>query len=403
MALQRILSAAALSLAALPSYAIAQSPASPPAFDRTAWKADYERLKLALAQDYANLDWQVERRGLNLARADQIVSEMLDRAQDDTAAILAMVKLIDWFRDPHLQLEPGRAPIATTSTPRESDVTSVPSQPSTCDEAGYRDGRAATRLPYAKAPGWTELSAAPFQSGLIGDIGIIRIPAFGEDQYLGACKTIAKAGLDSRALQLATRAELNRQLLVLVAALKAKGMKRLAIDISRNGGGSEWSSEAVTLFATGRLQRTEPRRGGPTCDRSTIWKGEKPACSAYKSPPATEWVEGKPAWTGPLAILADGRTASAAEEFTSWLRDNGKAVIGGERTFGAGCGYIDGGAAFQFTAVSMHLMIPNCSRFTRDGTNEIEGQAPDLSIDWQQLKPEDVPATLDALFALEKA
>lgn len=403
MALQRILSAAALSLVVLPSFAIAQSPASPPAFDRTIWKADYERLKLALAQDYANLDWQVERRGLNLARADQMVSEMLDRAQDNTAATLAMVKLIEWFQDPHLQLEPGPAPSANPSTPSASDVAGVSSPPSACDKAGYRDGRAVTRLPYASAPGWTELSAAPFQSGLIGDIGIIRIPAFGEDQYLGACKTVAKAGLDSRALQLATRAELNRQLLTLVAALKAKGMKRLAIDISRNGGGSEWSSEAVTLFANGRLQRTEPRRGGPTCDRSTIWKGEKPTCSPYKAPPTTEWIEGKPAWTGPLAILADRRTASAAEEFISWLRDNGRAVMGGERTFGAGCGYIDGGAAFQFTAVPMHLMIPNCSRFTRDGINEIEGQAPDLTIDWQQLEPEAVPAALDALFALKKA
>ena len=62
---------------------------------------------------------------------------------------------------------------------------------------------------------------------------------------------------------------------------------------------------------------------------------------------------------------------------------------------------MDGGAAYQFTAVSMHLKIPNCSRFTRDGTNEIEGQAPDLPIDWQQLKPEDVPTQLEALFALK--
>ena len=392
-----------MSLAALASTAIAQSPATPPAFDRTAWKADYERLKLVLAQDYANLDWQVERRGLNLARADQIVSEMLDQARDDTAATLTMVKFVDAFRDPHLELGPGPAPGTKTSTANTSDVVGVSSPPSDCNEAGYRDGRAATRLPYSSAPGWTEVSATPFQSGLIGDIGVIRIPAFGEDQYLDACKAVAKAGLDSRALQLATRAELNRRLATLVTELKVKGMKRLAIDLSRNGGGSEWSSEAVTLFASGRLQRTEPRRTGSTCDRSMLWKGEKPACSAYKNPPATEWIEGKPVWRGPLAVLADRRTASAAEEFISWLRDNGKAVMGGEQTFGAGCGYIDGGAAFQFTAAPMHLKIPNCSRFTRDGTNEIEGQAPDLIIDWQQLKPEDVPATLNALFALKKA
>ena len=372
------------------------------AFDRTSWQSDYTRLKVALAQDYANLDWQVERRGLNLARADEMVSAMLDRASDDTAATLAIVKLVEAFRDPHLQLNPGPAPAGATLVPRSSEVTGPATLPSSCEQSGYADGRPTTRLPYPLAPGWTEISAAPFQAGLIGDIGIIRIPAFGEDQYLAACEAVKRSELEGRDLQLATRAELNRQLAALVEKLKSKGMRRLAIDLSRNGGGSEWSSEAAMLFAEGRLHRTQPRQVGPTCDRTPIWKGGKPGCTAYKAPSATEWLEGKPIWTGPLAILADRRTASAAEEFIVWLRDNGKAVIGGERTFGAGCGYIDGGATFQFTAVPMHLMIPNCSRFTSDGINEIEGQAPDLAIDWQQIKRDDVPAVLDALFALER-
>jgi len=49
----------------------------------------------------------------------------------------------------------------------------------------------------------------------------------------------------------------------------------------------------------------------------------------------------------------------------------------------------------------MYLMIPNCSRYTADGTNEIEGQKPDLAIDWATTTPADMPATLDALFALK--
>lgn len=387
-------------LAAVTLLAASLFPGAVQAYDKAAWQVDYARLKQALAQDYANLDWQVERRSLNLARADDMISAMLNRAENDTAATLAIVKLVEAFRDPHLQLGAGRPPDGTTLVPRASNAAGPSALHSVCD--GYADGRATTRLPYAAAFGWTEISAAPFQAGLIGDIGIIRIPAFGEDQYLKACKAVAKDGLSGRELQLATRAELNRQLASLVATLKAKGMQRLAIDLSRNGGGSEWSSEAATLFAAGKMQRTEPRRVGPTCDRAAIWKGEKPSCSAYMGPPTIEQIEGKPVWTGPLAVLADRRTASAAEEFISWLRDNGKAVMGGERTFGAGCGYIDGGAAFQFTAVPMHLMIPNCSRFTRDGINEIEGQAPDRAIDWQQLTPEQVRPALEALFALKK-
>jgi hypothetical protein len=371
-----------------------------PAFNRDAWKADFERLKLALAQGYANLDWQVERRGFNLSRADGQIGAMLDKVDSDAGAALVFAKLVDAFDDPHLQLTPGPPPQSAIRMPVQSSIEGPADVKSACEAENYSDGRAATRLPYPSAPGWTPISDGPFQAGFVGDIGIIRIPTFGESRYLAACKTAQKAGMDNRALQLATRAELNRQLAALVGTLRIRGMKRLAIDLSRNGGGSEWSTEAVTLFTEGRLTRQEPRRVGPTCDRFGVWKGEKPPCTVYAGTPTTEWVEsdGAPAWTGPLAILADRDTASAAEEFITWLRDNKRAKMGGEKTFGAGCGYMDGGNVFAFKAANIHLMMPNCSRFTRDGTNEIEGQAPDVAIDWATLKPTDVEAALSSLF-----
>jgi hypothetical protein len=373
------------------------------AYDRQAWQSDYARLKVALAQGYANIDWQVDYRGFNLASADRAISAMLDGANDDTAATLAMVRLVEAFDDPHLQLGPGPAPDTATLVPRASDVAGAQPMSTTCGDEGYGDIRGATRLPYTAAPQWKQVSAAPFQAGMIGDTGIIRIPSFDEKRYRAACIAAARPGMAGRALQLATRAELNRQLIALTRQLRANGMKRLIVDLSRNGGGSEWSSEAITIFAAGQLRRNEPRRVGPTCDRTPIWKGEKPACAIYAADISLESIEASPgenAWDGPMAILADDDTASAAEEFITWARDNGKAVLGGARTHGSGCGYMDGGAAFQFTAVPMHLMMPNCSRFTRNGVNEIEGQAPDLFIDWQQLRPSDVADTLDALFAL---
>lgn len=373
------------------------------AYDKSAWQSDYSRLKTALAQSYANLDWQVDHRGFNLKGADQVITAMLDRAQDDTAATLAIVKLIEAFRDPHLELHAGPPPEEAKLAPSSGHVDGPSPLPSGCEDEGYRDGRPGTRLVYPSADGWTEISHAPFQAGLIGDVGIIRIPSFVEADYKSVCLAIGKPRLAGRDLQLATRSELNRRLISLVEQLKQKGMKRLVIDVSRNGGGSEWSSEAITIFAAGILTRGESRRIGPTCDRSNVWKGERPPCSIYSGGGQVETITASPgenAWNGPLAILADHRTASAAEEFITWARDNGRAVMGGERTSGAGCGYMDGGSAFKFSAVSMHLMMPNCSRHTRDGINEIEGQKPDLAIDWPMLKPENVRASLDALFAL---
>jgi len=389
----------ALAVALAGSTAAGAAPASQ-GFDRAAWMADLGRLEAGLAQGYANLDWQVDRRGFNLARADSQIRAMLEKVDSDAGAALVFAKLIDAFDDPHLELRPGPPPKSATAMPSESNVDGPTGAKAGCEAENYSDGRGATRLPYPSAPGWKPVSDGPFQAGLIRDIGIIRIPSFSESRYLVACKAAQKPGMDSRALQLATRAELNRQLAALVGTLKSRGMKRLAIDLSRNGGGSEWSSEAVTLFAAGRLSRQEPRRVGLTCDRSAIWKGEKPGCTVYAGAPTTEWVEsdGAPAWTGPLAILADRDTASAAEEFITWLRDNKRAKMGGEKTFGAGCGYMDGGNAFAFKAANIHLMMPNCSRFTRDGTNEIEGQVPDVATDWATLKPADVAAALGSLF-----
>lgn len=396
MTLRLIIFGATLLTVALPRVAIAQAPA--PAFDKAVWKADYERLKQALAQGYANLDWQVDRRGLNLVAADKAISAMLDKAGSDVEAALIFARLVDAFKDPHLQLIYGPAPSSAALLPQQSAIGAPVEAANLCKAAGFGTARPATRLPYARAPGWTPVSDAPFQAGLIGNTGFLRIPAFGEDRFADACAKVARPGLEGRQLQLAVRAELNRQLASLIGTLKARGMTRLAIDISGNGGGSEWSAEVAAMLTAGELTRQAPRRAAPSCDRQPIWRGERP-CDIYGAPPRSETLPGKGLWTGPLAVLVDRRSASAAEEFVTLLKGSKRAAIVGERTFGSGCGYIDGGHAFAFRAAPMHMMMPNCSRYTAEGVNEIEGIAPTLPVDWATLSPADVPALLDKAFA----
>jgi hypothetical protein len=69
-------------------------------------------------------------------------------------------------------------------------------------------------------------------------------------------------------------------------------------------------------------------------------------------------------WPGPLAVLVDNETWSAAEEFAALLQDNHAAVIVGTRTGGAGCGHTWGGtptvlensgAAFKARLIQKHL------------------------------------------------
>lgn len=387
-----IIAAAALCCAAAPA------PKARPIFDRSAWKADFERIKTGLAQGYANLDWQVDRRNFNLVRANEQINAMLDKANSDVEAVVIFYRLIDAFDDPHLRLLPGPPPEHAALLPKQSRVGEPMRAADDCGAEDYSDGRAETALPYAKSPEWKEIAAAPFQSGLIGDIGVIRIPAFGEDRYLSVCKDVAKPALKGRELQLATRAELNRRITALIAELRGRGMKKLIVDVSGNGGGSEWSSEVAAMMTDGTLKRQAPRLAKPACDRSGIWR-KQPTCSIYGGEPETETLQGTGVWTGPLAVLTDRRSASATEEFASWLKDNDRAIIAGQRTFGAGCGYVDGGSAIRLRAANLHIMVPNCSRYTLEGINEIEGIAPNVTIDWMTLSPAGAAAKLRELFA----
>lgn len=372
MSLRNLIAAALLAAAAS-----GQAQAPGPAFDRAPWLADYARLKVALAQGYANLEWQVSHRRFRLAGADAAIGGMLERVNSDAEATLVFARLIDAFDDPHLQLLPGPPRSAATVLP----VRSQTGESASCTTSRPRP----TRLLYPEAPGWKEVAKAPFPAGLVGKTGILRVPSFDEFHYAEACAAAARPGMDRRALQLATRALLDRQLGETIATLKTAGMQRLALDLTGNGGGSEWSSDMAARFFAGTLRRSEPRRAGPTCDRSALWRGEAAPCSIYSGEPSVETISDTPYWTGPLLLLVDRRSASATEEFAGWLRDNGRGRLAGERTAGAGCGYVDGGNVFVFTAARLHLIMPNCSRYTAAGLNEIEGRSPDISIEWSSL------------------
>jgi hypothetical protein len=160
------------------------------------------------------------------------------------------------------------------------------------------------------------------------------------------------------------------------------------------------------------------------CDRQVVWKGGTPACSntvvvprvaSYLPSEALEgltsgWVLWGPAWIGveegiyrgPLLVLQDHRSASASEEFAARLRDNDAALLVGERSFGAGCGYINGGTRLELEALGLLVRAPDCQRLRRDGSNETEGLPADVDAGWES---EDTPALRveKALTALARA
>lgn len=147
------------------------------------------------------------------------------------------------------------------------------------------------------------------------------------------------------------------------------------------------------------------------CHRDRVWSGGVPDCSntviapplVSYLPPGTlaglvnGWAIWMPSWhgapegayRGPLLVLQDRRSASASEEFAARLRDNNAARIIGSRSYGAGCGYSNGGTSLELPALGLLVRAPDCQRLRMDGTNETEGIAPDVDAGWSE---DDKPA-----------
>jgi hypothetical protein len=357
-------------------------------YDPAAWTADLDRIESDMAQGYANLDWIAGKRGLDLPRLDRATRARLADAHSRVRAFLAVRDFVHAFRDPHLRLRWGDRPINEATAPAAGVASDVGANVANayagaeadCAKANYEEDDHSFDFPVERLTGWRQLGNGDFPFGVAGDVGVLRIAALGENKYAGACAKVARAGMDERALQLAVREHQQAQLRTVLATLRGAGAKRLLIDVTGNGGGSEWVSEVIALMTPRRMSRAEVRVVGPACDRRGVWQG-KPACSVFAPAQARATLDGTGEWSGPVLVLADRNTASAAEDLVAWLQQNKVARVVGERTMGAGCGYVDGGTRTQLRASHFDVMMPNCARYLDDGTNEIEGIAPDIAID----------------------
>jgi hypothetical protein len=155
----------------------------------------------------------------------------------------------------------------------------------------------------------------------------------------------------------------------------------------------------AAAYAAARAQAEQP------CDPAPLFEGRAPDCEwlasgdIYMSGPEAALdpaIVGKPwasdvfeplafvfepgVWTGPLIVLVDAGTASAAEEFAALLQDNRAAVIVGAPTLGAGCGFTRGGLDVVLHHSQATLRMPDCARYRADGSNEVSGIDPDVVI-----------------------
>jgi hypothetical protein len=175
---------------------------------------------------------------------------------------------------------------------------------------------------------------------------------------------------------------------------------------------------ALLLTFAGRAARSKLDAATP-CDSAPFWKGQRPACSFLGEGPVflqsadPAALRGKPwaslvfapmeyqysegIWRGPLIVLVDAGTASASEGFAAELQDNHAALIMGEHTYGAGCGYTDGGTPTKLKNTGAVLQVPDCVGLRADGSNTIRGVIPDVLVGFHRMDGPRLKAT--AFFA----
>ena len=440
-----LLALALLSMIAAPSSA-------QQAWSLEPWIADLSQAQQAFKTKYANIDWLEKDRGILLSSLFDRAAARLRLARSDADARAVFDRLTTSFNDGHVSISWPRH--AGASTPvGQAQTTSK----SLCAAMGFDASRSTVGIGSSLAGYQPLKDESLFPAGIVTvgqrKIGVIRIGVFepsGSPQICAAALSQLhipqEQPCDDKCQDAVLTWSYNKLTSALkekVRALKSAGATSLMVDISGNGGGSEWAEAAARIltarqilsakrgFVRGshwaaqwkalaaQLHKAASEASGSERTNLLSWASTADSASVDAEQPcalighcalvgrtgyATGLVgrarsgefRGKPwanlvfsiaqfpyhdgVWSGPLIVLVDNETWSAAEEFAALLQDNGAAVIIGSRTGGAGCGHTNGGTPTILTHSGATLEMPDCVRFRADGSNEVNGIIPDVLV-----------------------
>jgi hypothetical protein len=417
------------------------------AFDRAAWLADFEQLKREAEHNYANLKWAGPAKQADLAALNQATLDALARAHSNSQARAAIATFLDGFKDGHLHIESGppRPVVALMDLlPRGSapELTFQMSGAEACEAVGFKSKRHSLAMSH---PGLSTDGSKIFAAGTLSlsdgrAFGVIRIPLFNQYDYGASCEAAWAAFKPGHVgscddacrddFEHAAKMEVAAQLAREARQLTRNASSGLVIDLTGNGGGTEWADYAAVALTPNRLNapgvafvrgehwarafeadieeftRTAARDSHAaadlalaralrdsarvSCDLGTVWtrQASEPTCwnvvvqPPYKNDAYTTELRQPHPYSGQVFIMVDEHTASASELFAAVLQDNGVARVIGTKTFGAGCGYTNGGIDVKLKNSGLKIRMPDCARIRRNGANEYEGIVPDIPADW---------------------
>ena len=226
------------------------------AYDAAKWREDFAQARQELARSYANLDWVVAERKIDLQALVERTEQGLATAKDDEEAMKVLTQFLDTFGDGHVYLVPpqrteaGAAPATAAATDMK-----------TCRDMGYQPiprGREGIDFGVTgRYEALTNEDAATLPAGVLKaggrTLGVIRIGLFAEQAFPILCEREhpAPAPCDSACEQkIFTRVgkTLTRTFVRQVQVLAAKKVDAIVIDITGNRGGTDWAEAAARVL-----------------------------------------------------------------------------------------------------------------------------------------------------------
>jgi hypothetical protein len=237
---------------------IAPSFAGDAPFDPKPWLEDLAQAREVLSTKYANLEWAVFDREAGLTALFADTEKRVEAAQNETDARAAFDRLARKLGDGHVVFR----------WPASGTAHTEPSAPLPCSD--YSPSMVSTPI-VARVAGYQALDARRsdlFPIGLLRVgrrvIGVIRIGLFTPQGYPELCKA-AVAALNippgkpcddacGQRIDDYTGREFNDAFIAQLEVLNAAKPDILLVDITRNGGGSEWAEAAARMLTATRLK-----------------------------------------------------------------------------------------------------------------------------------------------------
>lgn len=331
-------------------------------FERAHWQADYAQLREHLSHAYANLSWAHEHGGVDLVALNERTQRALEEASTDRQARAAIADFLAAFDDGHLRIHRVKlskrleAWWAGLGEEPEQSVVLGPDTPAAtaCRTLGFgeRDGSFAREL--VGVAGFSALpsadngfAAATLERPSGKRWGLLRIHSFDERAMLSVCTRAwpsfaegLKGSCDEDCRDefgyVTVPDRILAELTARIEQLQRAPIDALLVDLTGNGGGTDWVDPAARLFSAQPLvcprlafirhphwsERLRARRAAvaddlrrdlPPSDRELLAQAE--ARLARLSEQAESRCDLTGIWTDPAALWSSPCTHLVQDEY----------------------------------------------------------------------------------------